>query len=130
MDWTVGSVRVLLSSEGMPVNAKIEVLQGPNTNRQGIELYSDDGRNRPISYVLETPGQGSVVEITNTGPLEFPITASIVPHAPNQETYGRGAVLGGEGFGPRGPYDGPYGPGGGYGRYDPGPRFPYGPSVY
>ena len=54
----VDAVQVLLRSDGLPVNATIEIVQGPNTNRQGIELYTDDGRERPIFYILETPGYG------------------------------------------------------------------------
>ena len=64
-DPTVGSVEVLITSDGMPVKASIEVLQGPNSNRQGIELYSDDGRGKPISYMLETPGYGCTIQINN-----------------------------------------------------------------
>ena len=87
-DASVGSVQVVLTSDGMPITATIEILQGPNTNRQGIELYSENGRDRPVSYVLETPGYyGCVVEITNTGPMEYPLTASVVPHSINEVPY-------------------------------------------
>ena len=39
------------------------MLQGPNSNRQTIELYSDDGRSKPIFYTLEMPGYGSTVQV-------------------------------------------------------------------
>jgi len=84
-DWTVDSVQVLITSEGMPISAVIEVLQGPNTVRQGIQLYSDNGREKPIIYVLDTPGPGCVVQITNTGPMEFPVSAAVVKHSVNTE---------------------------------------------
>ena len=83
-DGSVGSVQVNLFSEGMPINATVEILQGPNSDRQGIELYSDDGRGKPISYILETPGYGSTISITNKGPIEFPLTAAVVPVAPQR----------------------------------------------
>jgi hypothetical protein len=98
LDWPVSSVQVLLSSEGMPITATIEVLQGPNTNRQGIELYSEDGRGRPVSYVLETPGYGCVIQINNKGPMEFPLTAEVVPLTVNHAVlaYGGQAIIGGD----------------------------------
>ncbi|EOD06956.1 hypothetical protein EMIHUDRAFT_453372 [Emiliania huxleyi CCMP1516] len=115
----VDAVQVLLRSDGLPVNATIEIVQGPNTNRQGIELYTDDGRERPIFYILETPGYGSVVEVRNTGPLEFPIAASVVPHSVGMadESFGGGGYgRGGYGGGGGGGYGGGGGGGGG-GRY-------------
>ena len=98
-DWTVESVQILLKSDGMPINARIEVLQGPNNNRQGIDLYSDNGHGRPVFYVLETPGnRGCVIEITNTGPMEYPLTASCVPYTYSYDAleYGSKAVVGGD----------------------------------
>jgi len=108
-DWTVESVQILITSDGYPVSATIDVLQGPSTVRQGIHLYSDDGRGKPIFYVLETPGYGCVVQITNTGPMEYPVTAAAVPHTVNTEpSFGSvEPVLGGVGEPPRrrGRYD-------------------------
>jgi len=101
-DWTVESVQVLLRSDGMPITARIEVLQGPNTQRQVIDVYSNDGRSRPVFYMLETPsfGRGCVIEITNTGPMEYPLTASCVPHVINTDVGVFGppgdAVVGGD----------------------------------
>ena len=91
----VESVQVDLKSQGMPIYAVVELLQGPNSNRQAIELYTDNGFKRPIFYILETPGRGCVVSVTNTGPVEFPLTASVVPHFVNQDTTPYGAVVGG-----------------------------------
>lgn len=78
----VGSVQVHFRSQGMPIYAKIDILQGPNSDRQGIDLYSDDGHSKPVSYLLEIPGYGSTICIKNTGPVEYPITASVVPYGP------------------------------------------------
>ena len=34
MDPTIDAVEVLLTTGGMPMNARIEILQGPDTNKQ------------------------------------------------------------------------------------------------
>ena len=63
--------------------------------KQVIELYTEDGCDRPFFCILETPGAGNVIRIVNTSPVEFPMTAGVVPHSINQEM-GSGAVLGGD----------------------------------
>ena len=57
---------------------------------------------RPFFCVIETPGSGNVVRVVNTAPVEFPMTAGIVPFTINQyansdAVLGGDVVLGGDG---------------------------------
>lgn len=73
------AVQVWLESHGNPMNARIELWQGPSNEKQVIEIYSEDGFERPFSMVIDTPGPGNIIRVVNTGPLTFPLLASVDP---------------------------------------------------
>mmetsp|Transcript_5280 Transcript_5280/g.11664 ORF Transcript_5280/g.11664 Transcript_5280/m.11664 type:complete len:445 (-) Transcript_5280:91-1425(-) len=78
-DSFVENVQIMLKSEGRPISARIEFLQGPNNVKQILEFYADDGLDRPLFVVVETPGSGNMVRIVNTAPMEYPLTAWVEP---------------------------------------------------
>lgn len=94
-DADVESVQVVLSTEGRNLQARVELLQGPDNVKQFIELEEDDGYNRPFICNFDTPGYGHTVRIINTAPMTFPLKASVAPltFAP-YDAY-RGADVGG-----------------------------------
>lgn len=74
-------VQILITSEKNPINARIEILEGPNNVKQVMEIQTEDGKARPFFCVLDLPDPilTNVMRVVNTGPFEFPIECRIEP---------------------------------------------------
>ena len=83
-DASVESVQILLRTDGLPINATIELLQGPTNSKQSVHVYSEEGSSRPLFMVIETPGNGNVVRVVNAGPIEFPLISAVEPYSIGQ----------------------------------------------
>jgi hypothetical protein len=77
----IQSVQVLIRSDfGRPCNARIELTDSNNLIQQVVEVYVDDGQQRPFFAVLETPNSEQyTVRVVNVGNAAFPITTCVEP---------------------------------------------------
>jgi hypothetical protein len=79
-DRSVASVQILLMTNGRPLNTRIMLSQGPDNDKQFIDIYSEDGFLRPFFAVIETPGIDNVVRVVNTATSEFSMIACVQPY--------------------------------------------------
>ena len=97
----VNAAQVTITSDGLPVNAKVELWGSSTQVKQLAEVYNDNGQSRPFAAIIDVPGGENTIAIRNTGPMEYPIQCVVEPV--NQ--YG-----GGRERGMMNPYMGGYGP--------------------
>ena len=81
---SVEQVQVVLSTEGRPLDADIELWHGPDNTPVKMRVYVEDGQLRPFSAVVETPRGPNTVAIRNIGQVEFPLAANVVADAVDQ----------------------------------------------
>jgi hypothetical protein len=75
----VERVQVVLKTEGRPLEANIELWQGPDNTPVKMRVFVEDGSLRPFSAVIETPRRApNTVAIRNIAQMEFPLEAYVV----------------------------------------------------
>jgi len=83
---TVESIQVMLQTDGRPLHARVELIQGPNDNKQVIDIFSENGSDQPFFAVIDTPSLfgmsgGATVRVVNTAPSTvFPLSAIVEPY--------------------------------------------------
>jgi hypothetical protein len=80
LDPDMDQVRVFLNTDTRQLNARVELLNGPNNIKQSMEVFTNNGVLNSLYVVFNTPsGAGNTIRIINQAPLEFPAYAFIAP---------------------------------------------------
>ena len=71
-------LHVGISSDGRPVEADMELWQGPNNTPFSMRVRGEDGQRRPVSAMVPRgPGYTGTVALRNRGPMEFPVNTEV-----------------------------------------------------
>jgi hypothetical protein len=71
----LNTVQVHLRTDGRPMNANVDLWQGPDNNPQRMAVYVEDGSVRPFQCFMATPFGQNTVSVRNTAQLEYPLQA-------------------------------------------------------
>jgi hypothetical protein len=66
-------VDVVLNTEGKQLNARIELLNGPNNPKQTFEVFTNNGLLNSLCVSFNTIGSGNTLRIVNQAQVEFPL---------------------------------------------------------
>jgi len=72
LDSSAKELEVLLNTDGRQLNARVELLSGPNTPKQTFEVFTNNGELNSLCVCFNTPDAGNTVRIVNLAPVEFP----------------------------------------------------------
>lgn len=75
-DVTRDTVQVVAETNGRPMNAEMELWIGPDWTPMKMKCYSEDGELRPVQTLIGTRKKSAQIEVRNTAPYEFPLSAA------------------------------------------------------
>merc|ERR1719230_1747487 len=74
----IEQVQVVLSTNGRPLDADVELWHGPDNTPCKMRVYCENGELRPFSAVIETPRGPNTVAVRNIDQIKFPFAANVV----------------------------------------------------
>lgn len=77
------AAQVTIKSDGLPVNAKVELWGSSSHIKQVAEVYNDNGQSRPFAAIIDVPGEDNTIAVKNIGPMEYPIQVVVEPAGMN-----------------------------------------------
>merc|ERR1740138_647490 len=72
LDPSAQQLEVVLNTDGKQLNARIELLTGPNNPKQTYEVFTNNGMLNSLCVCFKTPDAGNTVRIINLAQVEFP----------------------------------------------------------
>jgi len=72
LDPSSKQLEVVLNTDGKQLNARVEILTGPNNPKQTFEVFTNNGELNSLCVCFNTPDNGNTVRIVNLAPVEFP----------------------------------------------------------
>lgn len=73
LDFSTERLDVVLNTEGRQLNARIELLSGPNNPKQTFEVFTNNGELNSLCVSFNTVEAGNTFRVVNLAPIEFPL---------------------------------------------------------
>lgn len=78
LDPMTEQLEVVLKTDGRQLNARIELLSGPNNPKQTYQVFTQNGLLNSLCVAFNTPDAGTTVRIVNLGTVEFPFNIHLL----------------------------------------------------